>query len=197
MLNSEFNNLRTSLNFLHVSELKIICNKLQLSEKGKKGELIQRIANFIETGEKQVSPKFPKISCAKNGQTYELSKDSLMLKGAYKNDLKTRLFFKKLIGEHFHFTAFGIDWLNERWMNANPPTYQEFTSMWQEEHDFRRQNGSIPKDEWAYINFVKDYLVKNPKVSSSEILNQWKIERNKHKDIVDKFLADLCPNDYT
>lgn len=128
---SEINNLRISLNFLHVAELKNICNKLELAEKGKKEELILRIIKFIETGEKLTNIPFPKISCARKIEKHELTENSLMLKGAYKNDLKTRLFFKKLIGEYFHFTAFGIDWLNERWMNGNPPTYKEFANMWQ------------------------------------------------------------------
>ena len=120
MLHTNIPALKTSLNFLYVNELKELCIKLSLSKKGKKLELISRIILFIKTGDKQSIPDLPEISCAKKGQAYELSKNSLMLKNAYKNDLKTRIFFKKLIGDYFHFTAFGIDWLNERWMHGSP-----------------------------------------------------------------------------
>ena len=65
-------NLKKSLNFIHVVELKGICDKLKLLEKGKKGELILRIIKFIETGEKLISLPFPKESCAKPGIIYEL-----------------------------------------------------------------------------------------------------------------------------
>jgi hypothetical protein len=162
MLTFEINNLKRSLNFLHVIELKNICNKLELSEKGKKGELILRILRFIETGEKLTITPFPKVSCARRNEKHELPENSLMLKGSYKNDLKTRLFFKKIIGEYFHFTAFGIDWLNERWMNGNPPTYKEFANMWIAETTRRKTSPAEPKAEWAYINFLQDYYNKNP-----------------------------------
>jgi hypothetical protein len=110
-----------------------------------------------------------------------------MLKGGYKNDLKTRIFFREIIGQHFHFTAFGIDWLESRWMDGNPPTYQEFADMWSKEYEFRTAYGSAPKAEWAYINFVKMHSNENPNASRNEILSSWEIERTKHKELVDKF----------
>lgn len=187
---SEINNLRISLNFLHVSELKDICSKLGLSEKGKKGELITRIIRFIETEEKLTIIPFPKVSCAKKGEKHELAENSLMLKGAYKNDLKTRLFFKKLIGEYFHFTAFGIDWLNERWMNGNPPTYKEFSSMWQAETTRRKTSPAEPKAEWAYINFLQDYYSKSPESSHESATKAWEQKRAKHKNYVEEVLKE-------
>lgn len=190
-LASEINNLKISLNFLHVSELKGVCNKLQLLEKSKKGELIFRIIKFLETGEKLVNLTFPKISCAKPSQIYELTEDALMLKGAYKNDLKTRLFFKKLIGEHFHFTAFGIDWLNERWMEGNPPTYKEFAIMWQEEMIRRKSSPAEPKTEWAYINFLQDFYEKYPESPREKATEAWEQRRAKHKNYVENILKTI------
>ena len=113
MLSQKLIELKESLHFLHMEELRNLSNELSLSNKGKKLELIIRIVHFLQTGEKLSSLKFPSISCAKDKNVLLLL-TSLMLKGAYKNDLKTRLFFKSIIGEYFHFTAFGIDWLNER-----------------------------------------------------------------------------------
>jgi hypothetical protein len=103
---------------LHVSELKSYCEKFGLSTKGKKSALISRIVHFIKTGERTEIPGYPAVSCARRHKSHELEPDAVMLKGAYKNDLKTLIFFKKLIGEHFHFTAFGIGWLEERWMQG-------------------------------------------------------------------------------
>lgn len=186
--------LKKSLNFLHVAELKDICAKLKLLEKGKKGELILRIIRFIETGEKLVNITFPKISSAKPGIAYELTEDALMLKGVYKNDLKTRLFFKKLIGEHFHFTAFGIDWLNDRWMNGNPPTYEEFANMWSEEKERRKISSAEPKEEWAYINFLQDYYKKNPSSLHDSATKAWEQTREKHKHLVEEMIKKLLLN---
>lgn len=101
-----------------------------LSTKGSKPQLIKKIFYFFETGKKLEEQKIPLISKIQKGAVPSLHPNSLMLHGAYKNDLKTRLFFKKIIGEHFHFTAFGIDWLKRRWLEGRPPTYQEFAEMW-------------------------------------------------------------------
>lgn len=189
--NIDFTQLWCSLYYLHVSELKNYCEEFDLSVKGKKITLISRIVHFLKTGERIDLPEYPSISVAKTKKNKELRPDAFMLKGAYKNDLKTRVFFKSLIGEHFHFTAFGIDWLEERWMQANPPTYQEFADMWQNEYALRKTKGSIPKEEWAYINFVKRYLINHPQASREEILMQWEIERNKHMDEIRKIFAAL------
>lgn len=112
--------LHCSLHYLHVSELKTCCENFNLSVKGKKLDLINGIIHFLQTGEKLNLRKYPSISLTKNKDTCILKPDALMLKGAYKNDLKTRLFFKGIIGEHFHFTAFGVDWLENRWMETHP-----------------------------------------------------------------------------
>ncbi len=179
--------LHASLHYLHVSELKTCCENLNLSAKGKKIYFINRIMHFLKTGEKINLSGYPAISVSKKRNNVVLSPDTLMLKGTYKNDLKTRLFFKELIGQHFHFTAFGIDWLESRWMEGNPPTYQDFADMWSKEYKFRKTYGSAPKAEWAYINFVKMYLNDNPNASRNEILSSWEFERTKNKELVDKF----------
>ena len=103
--------LYDDLHYMKMAELKKACVMLCLPDKGKKTELINRIMEFIKTGEVITLPKIPVKSRAKNNPIQPLEASSLMLHGEYKNDLKTRVFFKHLIGLHFHFTAFGIDWL--------------------------------------------------------------------------------------
>ncbi len=125
--------LKRSLLFITCIELREICVRLKLSDKGKKGYLIEKIIHFLQTGEKINLIKLPAVSCAAPGADCQITPSHLILKGAYKNDLRTRNFFKSVIGDHFHFTAFGIDWINERWLAGNPPTYQEYADIWQAE----------------------------------------------------------------
>lgn len=181
--------LSEGLNFFHVAELKEICAQLNLQEQGKKAVLIQHILHFIQTGEKQELPKIPHISRAKRGENYPLHPETLILKGAYKNDLKTRLFFKKLIGEYFHFTAFGVDWLNDRWMVGQPPTYREFAEMWKAEYTLRQNAPRAPKMEWAYINFTQRFLAAHPHSSRADLLSAWTQERGQQKIKAEKILA--------
>ena len=192
LLNSEkCLTLKEALHFLHVEELCTLAEKLNLPNKAKKGTLIDRIMHFIETGKIRLSAKIPKVSCAEKGKIYTLSSKTLMLKGSYKNDLATRLFFKRLIGEYFHFTAFGIDWLNERWMRGSPPTYKEFADMWVKEYAQRKQKGSTPKQEWAYINFTQRFIKKQPKTTREAILKAWEVERARQVKIVNKILKTI------
>lgn len=183
--------LKDSLIFLHVSELKGVAIRLCLSDKGNKMAIVMRILHFLKTGQKLTLPKFPEKSCAKRGNSYSLGENEFMLKGSYRNDLKTREFFKQLIGGHFHFTAFGIDWLNERWMEGNPPTYNQFAIMWQEEYQKRKNLPAAPKEEWAYINFVQKYLLNTPNATKKLINNAWECERQKHKANVYKWIDQI------
>lgn len=186
----DYSKLFHSLNYLYVGELKEYCEELALSNKGKKVALIARILHFLKTGERIDELPYPAVSMAKTRKAEQLSPDTLMLKGSYKNDLRTRLFFKTLVGDHFHFTAFGIDWLDMRWMQGNPPNYKEFADMWHQEYEFRKINGSVPKAEWAYINFIKRYLANHQKASREDILKQWERERNANKDYVSSILME-------
>jgi hypothetical protein len=183
----QFAIIKQSLNFLHVEELRDICNKFTINDAGKKRQIILRILHFLKTKEVLNEPKIPAISCGKSPSI--LAPDQLILKGSYKNDLKTRIFFKNLIGDYFHFTAFGIDWINECWFAGKPPTYREFADMWVKEYERRKKFGSTPKDEWAYINFVQKFISEKPNMSKEEILTAWNIERKRNVEIVKSLLS--------
>lgn len=185
---NECQQLFEALYYLKVKELEGLCEYLQIPFDGPKAELIDRIKHFVSTGEKLPVQPLPEVSVAKKGKLYPLSADTLILYGAYSNDLKTRDFFKKLIGSHFHFTAFGIDWINARWKEGNPPTYQEFADMWQKETERRKITPEDPKKEWAYINFVQQYLVASPAASKIEITAAWNALRAEKVALVKQFL---------
>lgn len=166
--------LSQALYFLKVSDLKKACNSFSLFESGKKGELIERIMIFITTGQIKNQQTIPSQSLAKNYPYQSLLPHSLMLYGGYKNDLATRKFFKKLIGPQFHFTAFGVDWLNDRWLKGNPPTYQEFTDYWLKETARRKKTKAEPKKEWAYISFLQQMNEVIPQASRAQLMQEWK-----------------------
>ncbi len=175
---SDLSQLEVYLYYFHVSELKKVCDQFQLSSSGKKKDLILRILAYFKSGKKQELIDFPDSSRACKGEKYPLEPKMKILIGAYKNDLATRLFFKELIGDYFHFTAFGIDWINERWAQGNPPTYQEFASFWEKEYAFRKTQKAKPKTEWAYLNFIQRCSKEHPEFSKAQIVKAWKLERN-------------------
>lgn len=181
-------NFKEALYYLHLSELQEVCVRLHLCSKGRKAKLIERIFTFIERGKIIEVVPLPTVSRADLKKSYPLELNTLILFGSYKNDLKTRLFFKKVVGDHFHFTAFGIDWINDRWLKGDPPTYGEFAKFWQLEFERRQRERTMPKQEWAYINFVQSFLTKNPKANRKQILSAWEEQRKKSCFIVNSFL---------
>lgn len=177
----EQNQLKEILSYLHVDELKLQLEQLDLSSKGfNKNELIQRLVHYAITGKELLPVEIPAISRASWGVPNVLDPKTLMLFCSYKNDLETRNFFKKLIGNHFHFTAQGIDWLRERWLEGNPPTYADFANEWQAEYERNKQQKRPPKQEWAYIRFVQEYMQRFPNASKKEINDAWKVKRQEY-----------------
>lgn len=169
-----------AFNYMKMGEIKVFCNNYGIATSGKKGQLLDRLKHYLLTGEMLQPKVIPAISKAKPEKDYPLKSSTLILQGAYKNDLRTRIFFKKLIGEHFHFTAFGQDWIMNQWQQGKPPTYIEFATAWQKEYLKRKKAKANPKKEWAYLNFLQRYQKKHPKSSKKELALAWEAERQKY-----------------
>ncbi len=185
--------LAEGLYYLKMNELKEVCTELNLPPQGQKILLIKRILTFLETGSQTPSVPLPYISKVVKGQSYPLAPDTLILSGSYKNDAATRAFFKELIGNHFHFTAFGQDWIKARWEQGNPPTYEEFADYWQRECTSRKNKKAEPKQEWAYLNFIQTCSKQHPNFSRQEIAIAWAEFRDemakKVKNILDQITS--------
>lgn len=166
--------LRDALHYMKMAELRKASQLLSLSDKGKKAELIKRIELFIQTGAIEKLATIPPQSRAHHYPPQSLGASSLMLYGNYKNDLKTRTFFKKLIGPRFHFTAFGLDWLNDKWLQGKPPTYQEFANYWTEEKERRKNTKPQPKDEWMFIRYMQQMEKSELHAPKDHLIQNWK-----------------------
>jgi len=168
---------------LSMSQLRLLCEHYMLPSQGRKVLLIGRLKQYLLTGQCWAGHIIPSASRACKGQVYELAPETLILYGAYKNNRKTRVFLKSLIGRHFHFTAAGIDWITGRWHDGNPPTYGEFAAWWRADY----QRGPRPlKKEWAFLNFVRAH----PHLPQREVLELWKQHR---ADISQRVFALLLP----
>lgn len=177
---TEIDQLRISLLYMNMTELRCVSRFFHLPPNDTKLNLIERILLYVSSGIRSEQPRIPDVSRGTSKKNEPLMPHQKMLYGIYKNDAKTRAFFKQILGEDFHFTAFGIDWLKDRWMKGNPPTYQEFADFWRAESQRRNVTKEQPKEEWAYFNFTQDFLRANPNASQAQIIAAWKSERKKH-----------------
>lgn len=172
--NEDISLLADALLYMNMTQLRDICTLLSLPSTEKKAQLIEIIIYFIRFGSVLKLPEIPPKSRSTQYPYQPLSSTSLMLFGSYKNDAASREFFKKLIGPHFHFTAFGIDWLNDRWLQGNPPTYQEFVDYWIHETKERKKFKVDPKKEWAFIRFLQRMQTEQPNLIQKELMKEWK-----------------------
>src|ERR1700736_1709695 len=132
--------LRIALNHMNMKELKLACRSLGIRPTGRKGEVINEILRLVRRTKKSIAKSIPHNCQARPERSYPLKKQTSILCGSYKNNDATRDFLKSLVGPHFHFTAFGQDWIRSRWMKGKPPTYAEFARAWQQEY-LRRRSG--------------------------------------------------------
>jgi hypothetical protein len=185
-MNIDIIQLNKSIYFLNIKELKDICTQLLIPINGDKQEIINDIITRITTGKIPSKKNIPDCSKGKR-KNIILTEQTVILKGEYKNDLKTRSFFKQLIGDHFHFTADGIDWLNKQWLNSNSPTYKKFAEFWIQNHNnpLRKK----PKETWAYICFMQKSRDKG--YSKKKSLSQWHTEREKHVKIIKNIIKSI------
>ena len=177
-----------ALLYLNMRELKKICLHFGLATQSEKIKLIESIELYLTTGKIAPQPQIPAVSKAKARTVYPLSPQTVILKGSFKNDLKTRIFLKTLIGNHFHYTAYGIDWIKDHWMQGTPPTYAQFATYWQTEYLARQITKAPMKDEWAYLNFLDRYQKQHPTTSKVQAIAAWKIEREKNVNKVAQIL---------
>jgi hypothetical protein len=174
--------LNASLHYCKVGELQDICHQLHIPAKGKKPHLIASITEFVRFGTVPAEEKIPAASCKKAGMNYPLAPETRMVYGAFKNDLATRLFLKTLVGSHFYYTVFGLDWIKKQWRMGTPPTYAEFARFWQEEFVRRQGKQQELKPEWAYLNFARMFQEQYPTASKSSLLAAWEKVRLQHKE---------------
>lgn len=186
--------LHDALHYMKMAELRASCLVLGLPKLGNKRFLIDLIMHFVQTRKVLVKLPIPAISRANNHAFQTLAPNSLMLYGQYKNDLKNRNFFKTIIGEYFHYTAFGIDWLNTRWQAGQPPSYQEFADYWKQEYTQRQLLQAPLKAEWAYLNFLQKLQKEQPNLSQSTLLAAWKAKQTEQASLAKNLLTKMPIN---
>ena len=90
----------------------------------------------------------------------------------YKCDADTSI-FQKIIGSHFKFTCAGQDWLKAKWHAGEVPTYQEFAHFGSKNELNTKKEEKQPKEEWAYLHFIKEYVPAHPNCTHQEVSEAW------------------------
>jgi len=145
-------------------ELVIFCREEGLSISGGKPELTERIAHYLETGE-----KLPNLVKKRSKLPKELTLNTSIEENITCSE-KHRAFFKKVIGDDFKFNVRFLKWLRE-----NPgKTYQSAVEEYLKIRDERKKG--IKTDigrQFEYNTYIRDFFADNKEHSLKDAIVCW------------------------
>jgi len=159
-------------------ELDEFCNLYNLPRSGSKGDLTNRIYEFLKTGRIINNHKIAnhqKIANPISSKIVESITLESIIPAGYRNDERHRAFFKAEIGEYFKFN---VPFMN--WMKANAgKTYSEAVLEWKRIYKEKR-NGvkSEISPQFEFNQYFRDFFKANPNSTREDALRCWKYKKS-------------------
>jgi len=157
--------------YWYLNELVAFCRQHGLATSGQKLDLVARIEGYLR-GERDAethSERTRKRSAAAI-RSGPITLDTAVTDD-YKCDAETRVFFKSMIGKHFHFTAHLQQFRREQQRMGVRLTYGDLVREWVAEYERRKDpnyRSSIARS-WEYNQFVRDFMGDKPRNTGKEI----------------------------
>lgn len=169
-----------SIYFLKVPELKQLLTDAGIKPTGSKQTMINSLIAYAKGDSTRPSaPQFTDGERALRQKANQYDPTVFIVPGVYTNNRKSRELFLTLIGRHFSFTTYGMDWIKDRWAEGTCPTYQAFAEFWQEEYLRRKNNGAFKsKQTLQRVQFFR--AMKDRNLSKGELEDAWAREREHH-----------------
>jgi hypothetical protein len=173
-------------------ELVSFCQETGINSSGRKGDISDRISNYLETGKIIVKPQKRKTKAASrfdwNQET--LTADTIITDN-YKNTENVRVFFRQEIGKHFKFNT-----LFMHWMKANQgKTLGEAITEWQRIAELKKSETYKTEiaPQFEYNLYTRAFHTHNPGLSAKDARHCWKMKKsepghNQYEDTDLRFL---------
>ena len=150
-------------------ELVNFCRKNNLQTTGGKIELTERIANFLETGERT----YKSHNIRKNVIIDEITIHTIIEENFVCSE-KHRAFYKEKIGNNFSFNvAF------QKWLKSNSgKTYQDSINAYYQILEDKKKNKTIIDKQFEYNTYIRDFFDDNKDKSLEQAIKCWKYKKN-------------------
>ena len=163
---NDFNNW-----YWYKKELVEFCKQNKLKTTGRKPELTERISYFLQNG---CPPKTNNLKSPTNKKTIQALPRSIdePIPENYTSSELYRAYFKSIIGDHFHFTAYMM-----KYIKNNPGiTFRQYTNEWQAEHERRKDKNYKPDimKSCEYNQYIRDFFIDNKDRSLKDAIECWK-----------------------
>lgn len=150
-------------------ELIDFCRKNNLQTTGRKIELTERIAHFLETGERTYKNHTTKRNLSPN----EITLDTIIEENFVCSE-KHRAFYKEQIGNNFSFNvAF------QKWLKSNSgKTYQDSINAYYQILEDKKKNKTVIDKQFEYNTYIRDFFADNKDKNLQQAIKCWKYKKS-------------------
>ena len=150
-------------------ELVNFCRKNNLQTTGGKIELTERIAKFLETGERT----YKSHNIRKNVIIDEITIHTIIEENFVCSE-KHRAFYKEKIGNNFSFNvAF------QKWLKSNSgKTYQDSINAYYQILEDKKKNKTIIDKQFEYNTYIRDFFDDNKDKNLEQAIKCWKYKKS-------------------
>lgn len=158
------------------AELLAFCREQSLSTSGSKADLADRIALFLNTGERLVSVA-PTRRLSSDPLPEVLTRDTI-IGSNWRCGERLRAFFLREIGPHFHFNGVMRDFIRQ----GAGQTLQAAIEAWQADRAAPRAETDIAP-QFEYNRHMRDFFKAHPDQSRQAAIAAWRESKARRKDL--------------
>ncbi len=149
-------------------ELVSFCREFGLQATGSKNELTERIAHYLETGEKLIQAKPVK---SKNSPSF-LTLDTLIEENIVCSE-QHRVFFKQAVGQSFSFNVQFQNWLKS---NAGK-TYQDAVIAYAQILEAKKKTTTTIDRQFEYNTYIRAFFADNKGLKLEDAIRCWRFKK--------------------
>lgn len=150
-------------------ELIDFCRKNNLQTTGGKIELTERIAKFLETGERTYKNHITKKTLIAD----EITLNTIIEENFVCSE-KHRAFYKEQIGNNFSFNV-----LFQKWLKSNSgKTYQDSIDAYYQILEEKKNKKTTIDKQFEYNTYIRDFFSNNKDKSLEQAIKCWKYKKS-------------------
>ena len=150
-------------------ELIEFCRKNNLQTTGGKVELTERIAKFLDTGERNIENH----NIKRTKIVDEITLDTI-IEDNFVCSEKHRAFYKEQIGKTFSFNL-----LFQKWLKSNSgKTYKDSIEAYYKILEDKKQNKTTIDKQFEYNTYIRDFFNDNKDKSLEQAIKCWKYKKS-------------------
>lgn len=150
-------------------ELEVFCRQEGLQPTGGKAELTDRIAHYLDTGERLVAKRAKRTIT----DTGVITKDSL-IESDFICSEKHRAFLKSIIGNSFSFNV-----VFQKWLKANAgKTYAESVEEYYKILANKKSGETKIDKQFEYNTYIRDFFRDNEDKTLADAIECWKYKKS-------------------